>query len=278
MVSFSRNFGQQIGIMAGLEHARGDAVVVMDADLQHPPSVIKTMLARWQEGFEVVYTTREERQDAGFLKKTTSTLFLRTFNRLAKTRIDPAGCDFRLLDRKVVDALVSMREHHRFFRALSTWVGFRQVGISYVAPPRASGKTKYNFRMMGSQALDAITSFSIVPLRVCAGLGFLVALAVLPYALWAIYLRTFTDSAVPGWSGIIVSILFLGGVQLIFLGVLGEYVGRIYEEVKGRPHYIVREVVGAAPSVTMSRGSMSSELPSRVVAASTGDSIETPDL
>lgn len=277
MVSFSRNFGQQIGITAGLVYAQGKAVVVMDADLQHPPSLIKTMLARWQEGFEVVYTVRQERQDAGFFKRTSSTMFMKLFNRLAKTQIDPAGCDFRLLDRKVVNALVSMPEHHRFFRALSTWVGFRQVAISYVAPPRAAGETKYNLRMMLSQASDAITSFSTVPLRVCGWFGFLVALAVLPYALWAVYLRVFTEGFVPGWSAIIVSILFLGGVQLIFLGVLGEYVGRIYEEVKGRPHFIVREVVGALNAPASALGSTARNRPDTPGALRVGDSFATSD-
>lgn len=244
MISFSRNFGTQMGILAGLEHARGDAVVVMDADLQHPPALIKTMFARWQEGSEVVYTIRQDTEDAGFVKRTTSSMFAGVFNHLAKPRIDPQGCDFRLLDRKVVDAIVSMREHRRFFRGLATWVGFRQIGIPYVAAARAAGTTKYNYRRLASLALDAITSFSTVPLRLCGWIGLFAAVGVLPYALWAIYVRLFSDQYVPGWSAIIVSILFLGGVQLISLAVLGEYVGRVYDEVKGRPHYIVREYVG----------------------------------
>jgi len=244
MISFSRNFGTQMGILAGLEHARGEAVVVMDADLQHPPELIQTLFQLWREGNEVVYTIRQQTENIGVLKKLTSTLFARVFNQLARPPIDPQGSDFRLLDRRVVDALVGMRERRRFFRGLSTWVGFRQVGIPYVAPARASGETKYNYRRLISLALDAITSFSTVPLRLCAWVGFLSAVGVLPYAFWAVYVRLFSDQYIPGWPALIVSVLFLGGVQLISLGVLGEYVGRIYEEVKGRPHYIVRELVG----------------------------------
>lgn len=248
LISFSRNFGTQMGILAGLEHAAGDAVVVMDADLQHPPELIATLFEQWQAGYEVVYTIRQRTEKVGLLKKLTSAMFAWSFNRLARPSIDPQGSDFRLLDRRVVDALVGMRERRRFFRGLSTWVGFRQIGIPYVAAARASGTTKYNLRRLVSLALDAITSFSSVPLRLCAWVGFLSAVGVLPYAFWAVYVRFFTDHYVPGWPALIVSVLFLGGVQLISLGVLGEYVGRIYDEVKGRPHYIVRESIGTEPA------------------------------
>jgi dolichol-phosphate mannosyltransferase len=240
-VGLSRNFGTQMAIYAGLEHARGAAVVVMDADLQHPPTLIREMVSRWEEGYEVVYSVRQVSQDVGHVKKLSSFAFARVFNALVDHKIDARACDFRLMDRKVVDQLVRMRERNRFFRCLVNWVGFRQIGVPYAVAKRYSGQTKWRFRKLMTLSVDAITSFSTVPLRICTFIGFAVAVAVSPYALWAVYQRLFTDDYVPGWPAIIVSILFLGAVQLISLGILGEYVGRIYEEVKGRPLYIARE-------------------------------------
>lgn len=249
LVSLSRNFGTQMAICAGLEFSRGDAVVVMDADLQHPPELIPDMLRQWQAGYEVVYTIRDQTESTGLFRRLYSELFSRVFNRLADTRIDPQGSDFRLMDRKVVNQLVAMRERRRFFRCLATWVGFRQIGIPFKTRARLGGQSKYNLRRLLSLAADAIMSFSTVPLRLCAAFGCIVAVSVVPYALWAVYQRLFTNEYVPGWPATIVSILFLGAVQLISLGVLGEYVGRIYDEVKRRPLFIVRETSGFEPVI-----------------------------
>ena len=244
LVSFSRNFGHQMAISAGLEHARGDAVVMMDGDLQHPPSLVPEMIARWNEGFDIVHTIREDPARVGLVKRLTSKCFYRLINLMVDNKIVPSAADFRLLDRKVVACLNTMPERARFMRGLVTWTGFRQTALSYVAQERHAGTTEYSLRRMLSFAGDGITSFSTLPLRVSGYLGLLAALAGVPYALWAIYTKLFTDSAVSGWASLIVAILFLGGVQLICLGILGEYVGKIYEEVKGRPLYIARERVG----------------------------------
>ena len=244
VVSFSRNFGTQSAIVAGLEHVIGAAAVVMDADLQHPPSLIPTMIARWKEGFDVVFAVRKDTEGVSRFKRWTSSLFSKVFNVLVSCPVDPNASDYRLLDRQVVDCVNGMRERKRFFRSLIAWTGFRQIGIPFVAAQRHSGETKYSVRKLFSLAADAVTSFSTVPLRFSAYLGIVAAVSGLPYALWAVYATLFTDYTGPGWSSRIVAILVLGGVQLISLGILGEYVGRIYEEVKGRPLYITRERIG----------------------------------
>ncbi|MGE0374278.1 MAG: glycosyltransferase family 2 protein [Planctomycetaceae bacterium] len=244
LVRFARNFGHQAAITAGMEHARGDAVITMDADLQHPPVLIPEMVKRWQDGFEVVLTQRTDSEGAGYLKRATSGGFYWLMNQCMDRPLLPGGADFRLLDRRVVDELNDLRERSRFMRGLVSWVGFRQAVIPYTAEARHAGVSKYTFRKMLNFATDGLTSFSTFPLRIATYLGLLAAVSGIPYALWAVWARVFTDTAVPGWSSLIVSILFLGGVQLICLGVLGEYVGRIYEEVKGRPLYIAREAVG----------------------------------
>ncbi|MBX3438642.1 MAG: glycosyltransferase family 2 protein [Planctomycetaceae bacterium] len=244
LVRFARNFGHQAAITAGMEYAAGDAVITMDADLQHPPALIPELLRQWKLGFEVVLTQRVESKQAGLFKKVTSGGFYWLMNRCMDRPILPGGADFRLMDRKVVDQLNSLQERSRFMRGLISWVGFRQIAIPYVAEPRFAGVSKYTVRKMLRFATDGLTSFSIFPLRIATYLGLLAALSGLPYALWAVWTRLFTDTAAPGWASLIVSILFLGGVQLICLGVLGEYVGRIYEEVKCRPLYIARDTMG----------------------------------
>ena len=249
LLRLSRNFGCQSAILAGLEHSRGAAVVVMDADLQHPPELISQLVSNWKEGFDVVYAVRTATEDTTVFKRFASFVFARLLRFLADTDIDPGRSDFQLMDRKVVEHLVRLKERNRFFRSLVAWVGFRQKGIPYVAARRHSGKTKFPVRKLLSLALDAITSFSTVPLRLCTYLGFAAALSGVPYLLWAVYVRLFTDSFVPGWSALIVALLFLGGVQLISLGILGEYVGRIYDEVRGRPLYITRERLGFGEEV-----------------------------
>ncbi len=244
LVRLSRNFGHQVALTAGLEAARGAAVVMMDGDLQHPPALIPDMIARWKEGYDIVYTVREETEGAGFMKRFTAASFYGLINRLVDTHIVPNAADFRLMDRKALNCLNSLRERNRFIRGLVSWIGFKQYAMPYTAAKRHSGVTKYSFTKMFAFAVDGIASFSTLPLRFSAAIGFVAAISGLPYALWAIYLKLFTDQSVSGWASMVVAVLFLGGVQLMTLGVIGEYVGRIYEEVKGRPLYIASETVG----------------------------------
>lgn len=245
VVSLSRNFGHQNAVSAGLEFARGDAVIVMDADLQHPPELIPELIAAWQQGYQVVYTIREDGQGhAGWFKRWSSAVFYKLINAVSDTPIVPGAADFRLMDRTVVDCLVAMPERLRFLRGMVSWVGFRQKGIRYRPNPRLSGRSKYPLRKMIGLALQGLTSFSSAPLRVSGYLGLFAALAGVPYAIWAVYARLFTGAVVPGWTSLLVAILFLGGVQLMSIGVIGEYVGRIYTEVKRRPLYLVEETIG----------------------------------
>lgn len=245
VVSLSRNFGHQPALSAGLEFARGDAVIVMDADLQHPPDLIPQMIAAWRAGHQVVYTIREdEKGRTGWFKRWTSAVFYKLLNAVSDVPITPGAADFRLMDRTVVDCLVSMPERSRFLRGMVSWVGFRQQGIPYRPHPRHSGKSKYPLGKMFGLALQGLTSFSSMPLRVSAYLGLAAALAGLPYAIWAVYAKLFTDLVVPGWASLLVAVLFLGGVQLMSIGVIGEYVGRIYIEVKRRPLYLAEELIG----------------------------------
>jgi dolichol-phosphate mannosyltransferase len=240
-VLFSRNFGHQLAITAGTDYSRGRAVVILDADLQDPPEVIPEMVARWREGYEVVYGIRSEREGESWFKKATALLFYRLISRITDIRIPLDAGDFRLLDRQVVDVLRGMRERHRFPRGLAAWVGFRQVGISYRRAARSVGETKYPFRKMFRLALNAITSFSYVPLQIATLIGFFsagVSILAIPVV---IALRVLGQEAFLGQATTLIAVLFLGGVQLISLGILGEYVGRLYDEAKGRPLYIVRQ-------------------------------------
>jgi polyisoprenyl-phosphate glycosyltransferase len=246
-ISLSRNFGHQIAISAGLEHAFGQAVIVMDADLQHPPELIPQLVAHWKAGFDVVYTVRAGNEHAGTFKRVSAAAFYRILNRICDIKITPNTPDFRLMDRQVVDTLLRMPERARFLRGLVSWVGFKQIAVEFVAKPRLHGSTKYPISKMIRFSLDGVTAFSSVPLRLSSYMGFLIALAGLPYAIWAVYSRLFTNNAAQGWASVIVAVLFLGGVQLIAIGILGEYLGRIYEEVKGRPLYVAREMFGTAP-------------------------------
>jgi polyisoprenyl-phosphate glycosyltransferase len=244
VVSLSRNFGHQSSISAGMDHAAGEAVIVMDADLQHPPELIPEMVARWREGYQVVYTVREDSHDAGLFKRWTSSTFYKCINAVSEVSIVPGAADFRLMDRAVVDCLVAMPERSRFLRGMVSWVGFRQIGLPYVAQPRHAGSSKYSIRKMLSLAVQGLTSFSSLPLRFSAYIGFIAAVSGIPYAIWAVYAKLFTDQAVPGWASLMVAVLFLGGVQLMSIGIIGEYVGRVYTEVKGRPLYIADELIG----------------------------------
>jgi dolichol-phosphate mannosyltransferase len=240
-VIFARNFGHQLAITAGWDYARGDAVVIMDADLQDPPETIPDLIEKWREGYEVVYAVRAEREGETWFKKTTAALFYRIVHSITDVKIPMDAGDFRLMDRKVVDVLKTMRERHRFPRGMSAWVGFRQIGVPYKRSARHAGVTKYPFRKMVKLALNAITGFSYFPLQLATYFGFAAAgLAIIAIPVVFI-MRVAGHGAFTGQATTLIAVLFLGGVQLIFLGILGEYLGRIYDEVKGRPLYIVRE-------------------------------------
>ena len=240
-IIFARNFGHQIAITAGWDYARGDAVVIIDADLQDPPELILEMAKKWKEGNEVVFAVRTEREGESWFKLWTASLFYRMIYRITDVKIPLDAGDFRLMDRKVVNVLKQMRERHRFPRGMSAWVGFKQVGVDYKRAARVAGETKYPFRKMFRLAINAVTSFSYFPLQVATFFGFASAgiaiLAILP----VIYLRITGSQAFLGQATTLIAVLFLGGVQLISLGILGEYIGRLYDEAKGRPLYIIRE-------------------------------------
>jgi glycosyltransferase involved in cell wall biosynthesis len=240
-VIFARNFGHQIAITAGWDYARGDAVVILDADLQDPPEAIPELAKKWKEGYEVVYAVRAERVGESWFKKLTASVFYRLIYRITDVTIPVDSGDFRLMDRKVVDVLKKMRERHRFPRGMSAWVGFRQVGVNYKRSPRYAGVTKYPFKKMLLLALNAITSFSYFPLQVATYFGFFSAgLAILAIPV-VVYLRMAGIPQFTGQATTLIAVLFLGGIQLISLGILGEYIGRLYDEAKGRPLYVVRE-------------------------------------
>jgi glycosyltransferase involved in cell wall biosynthesis len=240
-VIFARNFGHQVAITAGWDYARGDAIVIIDADLQDPPETILELAKKWKEGYEVVYAVRGEREGESWFKLWTASLFYRLIYRITDVKIPVDTGDFRLMDRKVVNILKQMKERHRFPRGMSAWVGFKQIGVTYKRAARKAGVTKYPFSKMLRLALNAITSFSYFPLQVATFFGFLAAgLAIIGIPIVAI-LRLAGSHFFEGQTTTLVSVLFLGGVQLISLGILGEYVGRLYDEAKGRPLYIVRE-------------------------------------
>ncbi|HEY5982639.1 MAG TPA: glycosyltransferase family 2 protein [Anaerolineales bacterium] len=240
-VIFARNFGHQIAITAGWDYSRGDAVVIIDADLQDPPEAIPELVKKWQTGFDVVYAVRAEREGESWFKKLTASAFYRIIYRITDVKIPVDTGDFRLMDRRVVEVLKTMRERHRFPRGMSAWVGFRQIGVPYKRSSRLAGVTKYPFRKMLLLALNAITSFSYFPLQVATYFGFFSAgLSILAIPV-VVYLRMAGIPQFTGQATTLIAVLFLGGIQLISLGVLGEYIGRLYDEAKGRPLYIVSE-------------------------------------
>ena len=244
VVSLSRNFGHQLAVTAGLEHARGDAVVIIDADLQDPPEVIREMIERWRDGYQVVYGLRVRRAGETTFKRWSAKLFYRLLNRLSEIEIPPDVGDFRLLDRQVVDVLLAMPERDRFLRGMISWVGFKQVAVIYDREPRRAGESKYPLVKMLGFALDSVISFSFAPLRLAIWVGFGAIAAAFAGIVYALIIRLYTTEWVRGWASIFTAILFLGGIQLITLGIVGEYVGRIYAEVKMRPLYVVRERLG----------------------------------
>jgi polyisoprenyl-phosphate glycosyltransferase len=242
VVDFSRNFGHQPAVSAGMAHARGQAVVLMDADLQDPPEVIPELFAQWRAGAEVVYAQRMQRNGETFFKLATAAMFYRLLRRITSVDIPRDTGDFRLMDRRVVDTLNALPEHRRFMRGLAAWVGFRQVAVPYERHERFAGQTKYPLSKMIRFAMDAITGFSYIPLQLASRFGFF--LTILSFlGIIAVAVLRFTMGVVIGQATTISLVLFLGGVQLIFLGIIGEYLGRIYDEVRSRPNYIVRQVI-----------------------------------
>jgi dolichol-phosphate mannosyltransferase len=240
-VIFARNFGHQVAITAGWDYARGEAVIIIDADLQDPPETMLELAKKWKEGYEVVYAVRAEREGETWFKKFTAAMFYRLIYSITDVKIPVDTGDFRLMDRKVVNVLKQMKERHRFPRGMSAWVGFKQIGVEYKRAARVAGVTKYPFKKMLKLALNAITGFSYFPLQVATYFGFFSAgISILAIPIVA-YMRMTGSHFFEGQTTTLISVLFLGGVQLISLGILGEYIGRLYDEAKGRPLYIVRD-------------------------------------
>ena len=249
-IDFARNFGHQTAITAGMEYASGDAVVVIDADLQDPPEVIPEMIAKWREGFDVVYGKRAERKGETFFKRFTSAAFYRVLRTLTDVDIPVDTGDFRLIDRKVCDALKLIKERNRYVRGLISWLGFKQVGVEYIRDKRFAGETKYPLKKMLRFAFDAITSFSFKPLKLSSYVGGTVSLGGFAYLMVVLYQKLFTNATVTGWASMMAVSLFFNGVVLMMLGIIGEYIGRIYDEAKGRPLYVVRETLNFASAET----------------------------
>jgi glycosyltransferase involved in cell wall biosynthesis len=239
IVDLARNFGKEAAMTAGLAQAKGDAILIIDADLQDPPSLIPRFVAKWREGYDVVYGVRASRQSDTRMKRITAAMFYSLFNRVTDTKIPPGAGDFRLMDARVVQALLALPERNRFMKGLFSWVGFKQAGIEYVREARVSGRTSFSYGRLFDFAIDGLTSFSIAPLRMASFAGMVVSLIGFAYALYLTLRTIFAGVDVPGYASIMVVTMFLGGVQLICLGFIGEYLGRLYVETKGRPLYIV---------------------------------------
>ncbi|RED55174.1 dolichol-phosphate mannosyltransferase [Cohnella phaseoli] len=243
-IQFSRNFGHQIAISAGMDYAAGQAIIVIDADLQDPPEVILEMIQEWKNGYDVVYGKRLVRKGETFFKKATASMFYRLLRKMTSVEIPVDTGDFRLIDRKVCDVLKGLTEKNRFVRGLVSWAGFRQKSVEYVREERWAGETKYPLRKMIRFALDGITSFSHKPLKVASYLGLSLSFFSFIYLLIVLYQKVFTSTTITGWSSILAVNLFFNGIILVILGVMGEYIGRVYDEAKGRPLYIVSETIG----------------------------------
>jgi len=243
----SRNFGHQVAITAGIDLAAGDAVIVMDGDLQHPPEAIPDLVARWREGYDVVYGVMAERAGETWFKRWTARSFYRLLGRMSDIEVPEAAGDFRLVDRRAVNAFTSLRERNRYVRGMFSWIGFRQAGVPYSSAARTAGRTKYTVPRMTRLAVHGILSFSNTPLRIVLGLGFLVSAFAIAEAIYALVGKLGGFYTVPGWSSIVFVVSLLGGIQLIVLGVIGEYVSLIYDEAKRRPIYLVRELHGFEP-------------------------------
>ena len=240
-ISFTRNFGHQNALKAGYDFVNGDCIVSLDADMQHPPELIPDMVKLWEAGYKIVGTKRREIKSTGFFKRFTSRLFYKLINYFSEVKIESGTADFRLLDKQVVQELKKLNENFLFYRGLIPWIGFKQVYIEYLPQERYAGKTKYSMSKMIHFASSGITSFSVKPLKLSIFLGFIIALASFIYILYAIYISLLTDKAIPGWTSTIVSVLFIGSIQLIMIGILGNYLGKLFIENKNRPNYIIDE-------------------------------------
>ena len=243
----SRNFGHQVAISAGIDLARGDAVIVMDGDLQDPPEVIPSLVQKWKEGYDVVYAVRTERSGETRFKRSSATIFYRALRTLAQVDIPGNAGDFRLLSRRAADAIAAMPERARFLRGMTAWIGYRQAAIPYRRDPRYAGKTKYPLGRMLRLAADAVTSFSAAPLRIVSALGFVFVFFCAAYLLYVLYVHFLTQRTVEGWTTVVVLILLIGGIQLLSLGIVGQYVARIFDEAKQRPLYLLDAVVEQRP-------------------------------
>lgn len=239
-ISFSRNFGHQQALKAGIDFAAGDAIIMMDADLQHPPELIGQMIDKWAEGYDVVYTMRND-EKTGYLKRKTSRGFYALINKLSDTKIEEGSADFRLLDKKLVKIIASLNDPYLFLRGLIPWMGFKQYKITYTPNKRHSGQTKYSFRKMFRFAITGITSFSVKPLHFATVFGLIISMLAFMYGVYAICVYFFYDQVVTGWASLLTSVLFIGGIQLIMLGIIGEYIGKLYIQVKNRPNYIISD-------------------------------------
>jgi glycosyltransferase involved in cell wall biosynthesis len=263
IVDLSRNFGKEIALTAGIDHATGDAVVVIDADLQDPPELIPELIAQWQAGFDVVFARRTARDGESLFKKATASAFYRLIQRVSRVEIPADTGDFRLLSRRAVDALKQLREQHRFMKGLFAWIGFPQKAVPYRRDPRFAGETKWNYWKLWNFALEGFTSFTIAPLKIATYVGILVALVSFVFAAWIVYKTIVFGDPVRGYPSLIVVVLFLGGVQLLSIGVMGEYLGRLFDESKRRPLYFLNAYEPAvslpaenAPSANQSARSM----------------------
>lgn len=243
-VRLSRNFGQQSALTAGIDKASGEAVIMMDGDLQHPPELIPELIAQWRKGYDIVSTKRDNNESYGLFKKTLSKFFAMVFNRLSSVPVEEGVLDFRLMSRPAVEALKGLKERARFVRGLVGWIGFRSTCVSYTAPKRVAGETKYSLRRSLALGMTGVVSFSPKPLYLAGLLGLAVTAVAAVYIIYALWVKFFTEATVPGWTSILISVLFLGGIQLITIGILGAYLGMVYEEVKGRPVYLIRQSVG----------------------------------
>jgi dolichol-phosphate mannosyltransferase len=239
-LSFSRNFGHQLAVKAGLDHANGICAISMDADLQHPPELIVEMLQKWEEGYDIVYTRRKDDKNISFFKRKSSAAFYRFLNFISDIEIEQGAADFRLLDRQVVDVVRNLSENNIFLRGLVKWMGYKQYGIDYQPDDREFGKTKYNLRKMISLAINGITSFSTRPLRIASWIGLIASSIGFVYAIFAFFAFFFTDLNLTGWTSLIMAVIFFGGIQLLTMGIIGEYIGKLFMQVKGRPNYIIK--------------------------------------
>ena len=245
VVALSRNFGKEAALTAGVDHARGNAVIVMDVDLQDPPELILDFVRKWRDGYDVVFAAREDRQSDTAAKRATASWFYRLFNKVSAIKIPENAGDFRLMDRRVVDHIKALPERSRFMKGLFAWVGFQSIGVPYVRPARSAGETKFNFWKLWNFAIDGFTSFSTAPLRIWTYFGVFIAIISLIYAFFIVTRTLILGIDVPGYASLLVFILFFGSIQMISVGILGEYIARLFAEVKRRPIYIVDEILGA---------------------------------